>query len=157
MEKPAHNIAADRNVAEAKERRQTGEARSLPKRFNATVLLTNTSVPYLTRIAENSSVPANMLETLATHPHAGVREAVADNINTPIDTLWILSLDECADIRYAMAENHNLPLAILDSLSQDLNPYVASRAQRTLDRLLGGLLVLGNFEPDSQEMRVSSV
>jgi hypothetical protein len=156
MEKPAHNFAADTSVADAKERRRRTEARSLPKRFNASVLLGNTSIPCLTRIAENSSVPASMLEQLAMHNNPCIREAVADNINTPIDSLWLLSLDECCDIRYAMAENHNLPLAILDSLSQDNNPYVAHRAQRTLDRLLGGLLVMGQFEAESENRRFSS-
>lgn len=106
-------------------------------------LFSETSVNCLRRIAENSSVPARMLEQLAVHPEASVREAVSDNPNTPLDTLWVLSTDECVDVRFAMAENHNLPLAVLSVLVEDENPYVACRASSTIERLIGGTL----FEP----------
>jgi hypothetical protein len=90
-------------------------------------------------------MPASMLEQLAQHHDPSVREAVADNINTPIDTLWMLAADESADVRYAMAENHNVPIAILSYLTDDANPYVACRARRTLERLLGGALVSNRY------------
>jgi hypothetical protein len=97
-----------------------------------------------------------MLEQLALHPSASVREAVADNMNTPIDTLWLLAADECADVRYAIAENHNVPLAILSSLSEDENPYVACRAGATIARLCSGINVLRtsfwNREEDEQQV-----
>jgi hypothetical protein len=104
-----------------------------------------TNIPCLTRIAENTSMPASMLEQLAQHYDPAVREAVADNLNTPIDTLWLLAADDSPDVRYAMAENHNVPLAILSFLTEDENPYVACRARNTLERLLGGALVTNKY------------
>lgn len=145
MEKASRILAGDEALVDAKESERNTNANSSAKKFDSASLLANTSVPYLTRIAENGSVPSSMLEQLASHTHPSVREAVADNINTPIDTLWVLSRDQCEDIRYAMAENHNLPLAILDNLSQDQNPYIAHRAERTLSRLLGGIVLPGDF------------
>jgi len=111
---------------------------------------------YEVRIAENSSMPASMLEELASHQDPAVREAVADNMNTPIDTLWLLAADESADVRYAIAENHNVPLAILSFLTDDDNPYVSCRARQTLERLLGGAIIQNRYWfVDRQEERVS--
>ena len=100
-------------------------------------IFSDTSISCLTRIAENISMPASMLEQLALHNDASVREAVADNPNTPLDTMWLLARDESVDVRYAIAENHNVALAILTFLSEDENPYVACRARATMDRLWG--------------------
>jgi hypothetical protein len=105
----------------------------------------DTSIHCLTRIAENSSMPASMLDELARHNDPAVREAVADNINTPIDTLWMLAADPSVDVRYAIAENHNVPLAILSYLTDDDNPYVSCRARATLDRLLGGAILSNKY------------
>jgi hypothetical protein len=105
----------------------------------------DTSVSCLQRIAENSSVPARMLEQLATHPDPAIREAVADNVNTPVDTVLLLASDESCDVRYAMAENHNLPISVLSVLIEDENPYVACRARTTLDRIIGGTVCEPNF------------
>jgi hypothetical protein len=118
-------------------------------RFDETALLSETSIPCLMRIAENPSVPPSMLEHLAMHPDARVREAVADNPNTPLDTLWLLVYDSCADVRYAMSENHNLPLSLLTALAEDENPYVASRARQTIYRIGSlGQLLHGYFRND---------
>lgn len=100
-------------------------------------LFSDTSINCLTRIAENISMPASMLEQLALHSDSSVREAVADNPNTPLDTMWLLARDESVDVRYAIAENHNVALAILTFLCEDENPYVACRARATMDRLWG--------------------
>lgn len=118
-------------------------------------IFSQTTVSCLMRIAENSSMPAAMLDQLASHPDPSVREAVADNINTPVDTLWILAADESPDVRYALAENHNIPWAILSSLSEDQNPYVACRARATLERLSNcvGQLITNAWwdEPDEND------
>jgi hypothetical protein len=126
-----------------------------PKRFNPLALLAETSIPCLTRIAENTSVPSSLLEQLAFHPDPSVREAVADNSNTPIDTLWVLAGDENADVRYAMAENYHLPTDILSALSLDDNPYVSSRAQATLSRLgFTGEIIEADFGSTEEERAV---
>jgi hypothetical protein len=137
----------DRCLAEAKEGPGTNRTASFfaLKRFNPLALLDQTSLPCLKRIAENTSIPPTMLEQLALHEDAAIREAVADNSNTPVDTLWVLAGDACDDVRYAMAENHNLPIAILTALACDDNPYVMSRAEMTLRRLAGAHIVSGNF------------
>lgn len=86
-------------------------------------------------IATNPSTPAHTLSSLARHQNSDVRAAVAENANTPIDTMKALAVDEDSDVRYQLAENHQLPQAILSILINDENPYVASRAQRTLSRV----------------------
>lgn len=98
-------------------------------------------------------MPPSMLEQLAYHANASVREAVADNINTPIDTLWVLANDDCPDVRYAIAENHNIPLAILSALMSDENPYVAHRARTTFDRLTGGIVLQAHRWANSDDER----
>jgi hypothetical protein len=89
----------------------------------------------LERMATDPSTPVVVLERLAVHPDADVRAAVSDNENTPLYTIWALSKDSDADVRYQLAENHNLPMSLIRSLTNDENPYVACRAQQTLDRL----------------------
>jgi hypothetical protein len=137
----------NRCLAEAKDGQSSNKPANffLVKRFNPLALLEQTSLPCLKRIAENTSIPPTMLEQLALHEDAAIREAVADNSNTPVDTLWVLAGDACDDVRYAMAENHNLPIAILTALACDDNPYVMSRAEVTLRRLAGAQIVSGNF------------
>jgi len=93
------------------------------------------------RIAENTSMPASMLDQLAFHANPLVREAVADNPNTPMDTLWMLAKDESVEVRYAMAENHNMLLGILAALEEDENPYVAHRAGMTIERVTDSMLL----------------
>lgn len=119
-----------------------------PKRANCLdEIFSDTSISYLTRIAENSSMPASMLEQLAFHSNASVREAVADNSNTPMDALLTLVCDESSDVRYAMAENHNLPISLLTQLAEDENPYVSSRAKVTIERVYScGTVLIGAFE-----------
>jgi hypothetical protein len=86
-------------------------------------------------MAVDPATPVVVLERLAVHPNADVRAAVAENENTPLYTVWALAKDADADVRYQLAENHNLPLALLRSMTNDENPYVACRAQKTYDRL----------------------
>jgi hypothetical protein len=86
----------------------------------------------LEHIAANPHTPVAMLRQLADHASEEVRVAVAENPSTPRDILRYLAKDCQADVRYCMAENANLPSEILDFLSQDENPYVSSRAIRSL-------------------------
>lgn len=99
----------------------------------------------LERIAENPGTPAETLSKLATHCCASIRAAVAGNNNTLLDVLLELVQDESSDVRYSIAENHNMPVGILESLRTDENPYVASRAHRTLARLSENNILVGRF------------
>src|SRR5205814_4078016 len=75
------------------------------------------------------------LAKLAVNRNPDVRCAVGENANTAKDVLWLLARDEDADVRFSLAENHNINDDILIFLSSDENPYVAARAQRTLQRV----------------------
>lgn len=86
-------------------------------------------------VATNPSTPTRVLDKLSQHVSSQVRMAVAEHRGTPREIIEKLALDCDADVRYALAENHLLPQDILRTLSQDENPYVAARAERTLSRL----------------------
>lgn len=94
-------------------------------------------------IAGNANCPPYLLNKLAKHPSAHVRLAAAENNHTSRETLWMLVMDEDADVRFGLAENHSLPEAILKALSEDDNPYVASRAVKTLERVEAARSVVG--------------
>jgi hypothetical protein len=51
------------------------------------------------------------------------------------DILDYLSNDNHPDVRFAMAENTSMPKHVLRNLASDDNPYIASRAASTLERL----------------------
>jgi|GEM_PF-2098587 len=85
-------------------------------------------------IASNPNTPLSMLRQLASHAMDDVRIAVAENPSTPRDLLLMLARDSQADVRYAIAENANLSSEILQLLCDDENPYVSSRAARSMVR-----------------------
>ncbi len=99
----------------------------------------------LERIAEHPHVEPRTLVRLSMHHDADVRAAVSENSKTPPDVLAYLLKDESADVRYTMAENHNLAIHLLEQLGEDDNPYVSSRAQKTLLRLQQGKFVEAQF------------
>jgi hypothetical protein len=84
------------------------------------------------RVGENHNTPKEILITLAEDGNCDVRIAVAENPGTPQEVVHQLCCDESVDVRYALAENPNLPIEILEKLTEDPNPYVGHRAQRTL-------------------------
>ncbi|MBX9878760.1 MAG: response regulator [Candidatus Obscuribacterales bacterium] len=86
------------------------------------------------RVAENKNSPADTLNKLAQDECVEVRVAVAENCSTTAEIMSILSNDECADVRYAVAENPETPQEILINLEEDDNPYVAHRAQQTIQK-----------------------
>ncbi len=57
------------------------------------------------------------------------------NPSGPEVFLQHLALDQSSDVRYALAENAAIPVEVLKVLSRDENPYVAHRADLTLNRL----------------------
>ncbi len=90
----------------------------------------------LERIAENPRTHVTTLVKLSSHPEPQVRASCAENTNISIKTVWRLARDSSADVRLRLAESYTIPLAVLRVLSEDENPYVAYRAQRTMRRLL---------------------
>jgi hypothetical protein len=64
-----------------------------------------------------------------------VRSALSLNPSLPKLILLQLILDESVDLRYELAENPCLPEDLLRLLVDDENPYVASRAALTLERI----------------------
>jgi hypothetical protein len=88
----------------------------------------------LEHIAANPNTPVGMLRQLADHPTEEVRVAVAENPSTTKDILLHLAHDSQADVRYSMAENANLPEEILKTLSEDDNPFVSTRAIKSMAR-----------------------
>ncbi len=63
-----------------------------------------------------------------------MRLGLTYNRSLPSMFLAQLARDDDPDIRYAMAENPRLHVLLLLELSQDENPYVAHRAQKTMSR-----------------------
>ncbi|HEY9776568.1 MAG TPA: hypothetical protein V6C81_22590 [Planktothrix sp.] len=99
------------------------------------VKLTNNMDPdLLLRVADSPFCSARTLTALAFNNSVEVRCAVADNHKTPLSALMMLAEDESDDVRYQLAENHNIPDRVLGVLAEDANPYVASRAEATLQR-----------------------
>lgn len=90
---------------------------------------------WIKEIERNLVIPAFFLRHLAGHASAELRTAIADHKNSPTDLLMFLADDKDADVRFAMAENHNNSIVVLQKLSNDLNPYVSCRAEKTLARL----------------------
>lgn len=101
-------------------------------------LASNAPKHVLMQIGINPRASATTLLKLATHPEADVRAIAGEHHRTPRAALFLLAQDDDADVRYSLAENHNISSEILEILLQDENPYVATRAQRTLDRVASG-------------------
>lgn len=93
--------------------------------------------PLLERVAENPRTHFTTLARLSTHPDPQVRASVAENPNASIKTIWRLARDFSADVRVRLAESYTVPVAVLRVLAEDENPYVCTRAQHTMTRILG--------------------
>lgn len=99
-------------------------------------LTRNAPSQLLERIGEHPRAHSTTLARLAVHSDCQVRAAVAENMNTSMKTIWNLVRDPSPDVRLRLAESYTVPIAILRVLADDENPYVASRAQKTLLRLM---------------------
>jgi hypothetical protein len=84
------------------------------------------------RVAENRNTHASTLARLAMTGDDTVRMGICENPSAPELVLLSLTRDPHVDVRYALAENVHAPVSVIELLSLDENPYIASRANRTL-------------------------
>lgn len=96
---------------------------------------------WVMKLAAAAETPDRVLRRLCDEGDTLVRQALAENSNVPIDVIWRLVKDPDCDTRYVLAENPNVGMEVLTMLVEDDNPYVASRAQKTLKRMQGGVIV----------------
>ncbi|MCA9801745.1 MAG: hypothetical protein KC777_07145 [Cyanobacteria bacterium HKST-UBA02] len=89
----------------------------------------------LMKAAEHPSASPYTLSKLSRSGIREVRQAVAQSHNTPYSSQFDLARDPDPDVRFALAENHRAFITILETLSDDENPYVSARAAKTIDRL----------------------
>jgi len=85
------------------------------------------------RIAENPATPLWLLYHLSQDEDPSVRAMLAENVSVPMQLLESLAQDKSCDVRFTLAENPKMPLEILQILLEDENPYVASRAGKTVN------------------------
>mgnify|MGYP001310794681 CR=1 FL=1 len=89
----------------------------------------------LLKAAEHPQASPYTLSRLSRNEFREVRQAVAQSHNTPYSSQLDLARDPDPDVRFALAENHRAFITILETLSDDENPYVSARAGKTIDRL----------------------
>jgi hypothetical protein len=110
----------------------------LVERLHVARLFRNNVDPLARRaLAEHQDTHAVTLRILAEDENDDVRISVAENPNVPSAAMLKLAFDPSADVRYALAENARMPAWVLGTLCKDENPYVACRAQSTIDRCTG--------------------
>jgi hypothetical protein len=98
-------------------------------------LATDKETRVVRRVADNQNTHASTLARLAVHDDPGVRTCICENGNAPELVLLALARDPHLDVRYTLAENLNAPMSVIEMLTMDENPYISSRAQRTLNML----------------------
>jgi hypothetical protein len=83
-----------------------------------------------------------------------VRKSIAENENTPIEAMWILLEDESSQVRVKLAQNAKCAVPILESLCNDKDPLVATKAAITMRKMwsdAGAGIASGNFENEESE------
>ncbi|MBI1272384.1 hypothetical protein GC174_18315 [bacterium] len=85
------------------------------------------------RLAENPSIPDDMLKELIADAEGEVRAAVCRNPRADRLMLERLVMDDDINVRLELAHEPNLPRHLLECLMEDDNPYVRDIAEGTLD------------------------
>jgi hypothetical protein len=83
------------------------------------------------RVAENPSTSLAILLYLTHDPSEEVRISLTYNRHEL--PMSVLASDRSVDVRYALAENLHAPREVLKTLIHDENPYVSTRAIKTLE------------------------
>lgn len=98
-------------------------------------LALNEDVKIRRRVAENPNIPEDIINYLLRDAEPEVRIALTENPAVVEDYAEVLLRDPSPDVRYAVAENAGTSGETLLRLAADENPYVATRARRTYQRL----------------------
>lgn len=88
------------------------------------------------RVAEYESTPHAVLQHMLQDSSPYVRISLALNPKVPAVLLAKLAADTNADVRFTIAENPHTAIGILINLTADENPYVALRAERTIEAIV---------------------
>lgn len=83
-------------------------------------------------VAENKMTPLSLLAKLARDSDPEVKVSALLSIGYPNVSLLQACLSDDVDARYMLAEEPQVPVEVLRILSQDSNPFVATRAKDTL-------------------------
>ncbi len=86
-------------------------------------------------VAQNKSVPLEILEELAKHPDSTVRDMVARKRKIPESLMITLATDEDESVRHALANNGKVTEKVLDILVKDSWQPVRERAAEKLQAL----------------------
>ncbi len=79
-------------------------------------------------VAQNKTVPIEILERLADHPEEKVREMVARKRKIPESLMFKLVDDESPSVRYALACNGKATEAVMNRLKNDPEEFVRNNA-----------------------------
>ena len=87
-------------------------------------------------VAQNKTVPVEILDSLSMDANPAVRIAVAMKNKLPLRLFDVLADDEESAVRERLAFNKNTPVEVLQRLVKDTSEPVAHQARERL-RLLG--------------------
>jgi hypothetical protein len=83
-------------------------------------------------VAQNKTVPVEILEMLAIDPDSRVRDMVARKRKLPHHLYNLLARDSSDSVRHAVACNAKVPRDVLEQLCVDAAAFVAEEAKRRL-------------------------
>lgn len=83
-------------------------------------------------VAQNKTVPIEVLSDLAGHPDSNVRDMVARKRKIPESLMFLLAKDEDDSVRYALVNNAKVTKAVLTILLEDSWHPVRTRAAERL-------------------------
>lgn len=113
----------------------TKTTKSAVKDNSSEDILENLSLFEKCKLAQDENTSISLLSELVREANIKVKEALLDNPCLPSFISYDLAKDESPDIRFELASNPYTTGGILRMLVNDENPYVASRAERTLERI----------------------
>jgi hypothetical protein len=87
------------------------------------------------RVAIAKAAAPAVINFMSTHVSSSVRSALAANRNLTDEIVWQLAGDASMSVRLQLASNAFLSTFVLESLAEDEDQRVASRANKTLASL----------------------
>jgi hypothetical protein len=85
-------------------------------------------------VAQNKTVPVEVLAVLAHDPDSRVRSMVAMKNKLTDDLFMLLATDQDDSVRASLAHNKKVPSEILERLSRDQSQVVSAAARERLDQ-----------------------